>query len=102
MTKAGNKLGVPGLARGLSAIAGKVDLAHLPAQAWIDGKGRVRKFTYTLTVPVAGTTISSEETLQFSNFGEPVDVVAPAASDVVPFTQVPDFFTQLGTNASSS
>jgi hypothetical protein len=100
--KAGNKLGAPGLSQGLALLGNKVDLAHLPAEAWVDGQGRVRKFTYSLSLSASGVSVTSSESLEFSNFGEPVNVITPAPDDVVPFKQVPDFFSQLSANASSS
>jgi hypothetical protein len=96
LAKAGKKLNAPGVASGVDQLkqAG-VDLAHIPGEAWIDSQGRVRKFSYSLGINAGGETGSATGTLVFSDFNAPVSVLAPPASDVLPFNQVPDYFSRL-------
>jgi hypothetical protein len=101
--KAGKKLNVPGMSEGLNQLKQSgVDLANIPAEAWIDNAGRVRKFQYTLVLTVEGQTASATGELTFSDFDAPVSVSAPPASDVESFRNVPDFFTQLAAGGSTS
>jgi hypothetical protein len=101
--KLGKKLNAPGLSQGLSALAGSgSDLQHAPADAWIDGQGRVRKFEYRLALTVAGNTGTVTADVLFSNFDEAVSISAPPPSAVEPFEDVPDYFTRLAQGLAGS
>ena len=77
-------------------LAGKgVDLADLgpiPAEAWIDGDGYVRRFSVSFDLaelskatPGAGATGVITETIELYAFGEPVDIAIPPADQVSTF-----------------
>jgi hypothetical protein len=96
LAKVSDKLGVSQLAEGIAKLGNVVDLHHLPAEAWIDGDGRVVRFDYTLEIPGPnGEKVTEVSDLRFSQFGEPVIVAVPPAADVVPFSQVPNLFKQM-------
>ena len=74
-------------------LAGRgVDLAELPAipaEAWIDDDGYVRRFTVSFDLaelsqvhPGADATGVVTETIELYDFDEPVDIVVPPASEV--------------------
>jgi len=85
------------LAKGIQALAGQVDLAHLPGEVWLDSRGRVRRFDMTISVRADGVPVTEVESMTFSDFGVPVTVVTPAASDTVPFSSVQGEFASLFT-----
>ena len=60
----------------------------VPFDAWIDGEGRMRKLTQSLTVEQMGQTGTAEVTLEFYDFGTQVDVAAPPAAEVQDGTQL--------------
>jgi hypothetical protein len=95
MSAATSAAGVPAFASALEQLKSELDLTKLPAQAWIDSDGRVRKFTITLEVSHDGDTAKVVLDFRFSNFGEPFTVAAPAAADTVPFSSVPHFFADV-------
>jgi hypothetical protein len=77
----------PAIARGLEALQG-LDLTHIPGDVWLDSAGRVRRFSYTLNFQIDGVAVAEVETINFSDFGAPVQITAPAAGDTVPFSAV--------------
>ncbi len=59
----------------------------VPAEAWVDGEGRVRKFSLTMDFAAAEQTAQLGEvkvtvTTEFFDFGEPVDITIPDPADV--------------------
>lgn len=60
--------------------------AQIPADVWIDAQGRVRRMRLSLNLPgsasstVAGGTMT--ETIEYYDFGVPVNVTLPPASEV--------------------
>jgi hypothetical protein len=84
----------PTFAKGFEALAGKVDLAHIPGNVWLDSAGRVRQFSYTIAFQTAGQAFSEVETTTFSKFGSSVEVTAPPAGETVPFSAVKNEFAQ--------
>jgi hypothetical protein len=85
----------PRFAQGFQALANEVDLAHIPGHVWLDSSGRVRKFDYTIAFQTGGLLFSEVETITFSRFGAPVQVTAPPAPEIVPFSTVRSEFAQL-------
>ena len=91
------------IAGGPSALqASGADLQHVPADAWIDGQGRIRKFEYRLGLRIGGSTGTVTADVIFSNFDEPVQISAPPASAVAQFKDVPDYFTRLAPGVAGS
>jgi hypothetical protein len=97
MSKSSKALGTDSFAASAEQLRGIIDLAKLPAQAWIDGEGRVRKFEFEMRASQGGESIKVVSIMTFSHFDEPVSVSAPPASDVIPFSEFPDFFSSFGT-----
>jgi hypothetical protein len=70
----------------------------MPVQVWLDAQGRVRQVAYQLSIPSAmssptvpgSTTVATSSsftaTIDFYDFGTPVDVSAPPANQVVDVT----------------
>jgi hypothetical protein len=88
-------LGANSLATAIGAVRKYVDVTRVPSEEWIDHAGRVRRFTMKLVVSDAGDNGTVLIELRFSQFGQPVNVTAPAASDTVAFSKVPNLFNQL-------
>jgi len=84
----------PSFAQQYEALSSKVDLAHIPGNVWLDSAGRVRQFNYTLAFQAAGVSFSEVATTTFSDFGLPVHVTVPPASETVPFSAVKKEFAQ--------
>jgi hypothetical protein len=102
LAKGSKALGANAFGSSLEQLRGVVDLAKLPAQAWIDGDGRVRKFRYDLNASQGGESVKVAAVLTFSHFNEPVSVSPPPASDTITFSQFPGFFTELGSAGQGS
>jgi hypothetical protein len=100
--KAADALKASSLGSSLEALGSYMDLSSIPGEAWIDGAGRVRKFEILLNGSVQGQSFKGIDEFQFSHFDEPVNVEAPAASDTVPFHDVPDFMTKVGAAAAAA
>jgi hypothetical protein len=55
-----------------------------PAEVWIDSKQLVRRMSLTMPMKAAGTTRTTMHmTMEFFDFGAPVDVTIPPADQVV-------------------
>lgn len=59
-------------------------VGEIPAEAWIDGDGYLRRLTVSLAV--AGQTIAS--TTEFFDFGEDVDIQVPGDDEVTDFSEL--------------
>jgi hypothetical protein len=77
----------------LKSLSSLVDLSKIPGEAWIDSDGRARKFEVTIDLAHGADQGRVVEDLYFSHFNEPVVVPAPPASDTVPFSEVPNIFS---------
>jgi hypothetical protein len=80
----------------IKSLGSLVDFSKIPGEAWIDSNGRARKFEITIDVAQAGQLGRVVEDLYFSHFNEPVVVEAPPATDTVPFSEVPNLFSNDG------
>jgi hypothetical protein len=74
LTKAGKQLGMG--ASDLSQLTTKT----IPFEAGFDGEGRLVR--YSLTIPAIGSEPPSKMDMTYSDFGLPVKVQAPAASEI--------------------
>ena len=74
--------------------------AKFPVDVWVDGQNLVRRETLTLTLPNGSAPTGSKLTLttDFYDFGVPVRVSAPPASEVIQMSQA---FKSLGSSVSS-
>jgi hypothetical protein len=59
---------------------------------WIDGQNLVREMSMNLQTSVVGTTASADMVVDFSNYGAPVQITAPAPSDTISY---PSFLQKL-------
>jgi hypothetical protein len=73
------------------------DQMVIPASVWIDDQYRPRRIEFSVTA--AGKTV--QMTMDYSNFGEPVVVTAPPASDVQDMSSVGDLLGQLDPTTST-
>jgi hypothetical protein len=87
------------LAQSLESLGKIVDLSAVPGEAWLDGQGRVRRFSFSITATQNGDKVTATDDFRFSRFGEPVVVTAPAASDTVPFRENRDYFSKVAAAA---
>jgi hypothetical protein len=69
-----------------SALA-SVNLGTLNFQVYVDNQGRLRSETTSMNLSVASAPLSVSETLNFSNYGSPVDIVPPPSGQVISFEQ---------------
>jgi hypothetical protein len=75
----------PASRKSLESASKAMATATMPADVWIDEKGRPRKMTFTMTgKPQAGSkgNPTMAGTATFSDFGTPVTVTAPPAAEV--------------------
>jgi hypothetical protein len=102
LAKVTDKLGASQFAKAMQKLESVADLRHVPGEAWLDGDGRVRRFDYRIEISTEGQTVKELIDLRFSKFGAPVTITAPPASEVIPFSQVPDLFKQIQNGATPS
>jgi hypothetical protein len=95
-------LGTGSIASAIAAMRQYTDVTHVPSEEWIDGSGRVRRFTMTLTLSDGSDKGTVLLDLRFSRFNQPLSITAPPAADTVPFTQVPNLFKDLARSAGET
>lgn len=70
----------------LASTLGASGLEQVPFTAWIDGEGRLRRFTQELVIPAGeqtgGQEVTTSTTLELFDYGVAVDVQAPPAAQV--------------------
>lgn len=91
LDRAGSRNGAASTA--IQRLEAQLHQAALPIQVWLDDQGRVRQLKYSVPIPAApanaGSASSSgagggslDATMDFYDFGVPVDVTAPPASQI--------------------
>ncbi|MGO8870220.1 MAG: hypothetical protein ACLQPH_02260 [Acidimicrobiales bacterium] len=73
----------------LQRIESELHTTSFPVQVWLDDQGRVAQMSYQITVPASSATSSATSvsiTVGFYDFGTPVTVTAPPASQVYDIT----------------
>jgi len=65
----------------LNATSSKVR-SVFPADMWIDGQGRLRRMSYTITTTTSKGTNTAKTTIDYFSFGAPVSVQVPPADQV--------------------
>jgi hypothetical protein len=70
----------------------------IPTDVWIDGDGLPRKIVETLSGSAAGDSVTSRTTMEFSDYGTPVHVKIPPASDTASYQQFLDAKAQSQTS----
>ena len=81
--------GVPLAAQAeLKRLAAKLGSTTLPVEVWLDAQGRLRQLTYHVSVRATAKTPPAmvSSTVDLWDFGVPVNVVAPPASQVLNVT----------------
>jgi hypothetical protein len=76
----------------LQKLEASLHLSTFPIQVWLDDRGRVAQESYQVTVPASSATASATSvslTIGFYDFGTPVEVAAPPASQVFDITSQP-------------
>ena len=61
---------------------------HAPVDVWVDGDGHVRRETTNFNYGTGLQQAQTAVTMNFSDFGAPVDVTVPAAGDVTDVTSL--------------
>ncbi len=69
-------------AEALKKLSATLGSTSLPVEAWIDGKGLLRKVRIKLSESVSGQTIGADVSLEYFNFGAQPSVTAPSGSEV--------------------
>lgn len=67
-----------------SAGLERMGTTTLPADVWIDGDGQARKISMSFDTPAGGVS----ETIEYYDYGAPVDVTAPPANEVGDFSSL--------------
>jgi len=70
----------------------------IPTDVWIDGDGLPRKIVETLSGSAAGDSVRTRTTMEFSDYGAPVHVKIPPASDTASYRQFLDAKAQSQTS----
>ena len=60
----------------------QVDVADVPIDVWVDDEGLLRKYEIEVDLEQGGQKLSTFVGLELFDYGEPVDVDLPDASDV--------------------
>ena len=55
---------------------------------WVTPDGLLVKVEQSMTLEVSGQTIDSLTTVNYSDWGKPVDITAPPADEVIPASQL--------------
>jgi hypothetical protein len=84
------------------SFASSLDTATLPVDVWVDGQARVRRIAISLPMPPgsgmpAGLRVS--EAVDYYDFGVPVRVSAPPASEVMSASQVSQSMSSSGSGS---
>jgi hypothetical protein len=66
----------------------------IPAEVWVDGQGLLRKMTFTETISsgpgAAQGEVTVQMTMEYYDFGVPVDIMLPPESEVVDIFEIID------------
>lgn len=65
-------------------------LGNVPVEVWVDDDGLARRLRIGLDQPsgAAGESIAGSMTIDFFDYGQPVDIEVPSPDEVTPFTEV--------------
>jgi hypothetical protein len=65
-----------------------IGTTSFPADVWIDAEGRMRKMRYVIDFKLGGTTTKVNTTLELYDFGTPLKVKVPPASDTADLAEL--------------
>jgi hypothetical protein len=65
----------------------QVTAASATAKVYVNDSGQLARTSSTTTSTVSGSTVTVSQTNDFTDYGTPVSIAIPPASQVVPFTQ---------------
>jgi hypothetical protein len=71
-------------------------IATVPETIWVDGGGRVRQIESTTTLGTPSGPVTNSLQIDFSKFGQSVNVTAPPASSVTSITSIDQLGSTLG------
>ena len=67
----------------VSTAMSQLGMSTLPAETWLDADGLPRRFSYDMKLPVPGAPQTVHFSMDFFDYGKPVSVSIPPASDVI-------------------
>jgi hypothetical protein len=76
------------LSKAAKSLPQGTSLKSLPVDVWIDGDNQLRRMVLNYSATVSGQAASTKMQMDFSNFGEQLNVQAPSASDTVDMTSL--------------
>jgi hypothetical protein len=85
----------------LRQISSSVDFRQLSFRLYIDANGLLRREIQSTQVTVSSGSVTADETLDFSEFGSAVNVVAPPSDQVVDFGQFLKSVEQAGSSGQT-
>jgi hypothetical protein len=67
------------LGSSIKDVADMTGTKQMPADVWVDGRGRLRKLSVKMHLRIAGKTLTSTQDVELSDYGTPVHVNIPSA-----------------------
>lgn len=64
------------------------NLKTLPVDVWVDGQNLLRRVSESYTATTVGSTVATSMQMDFTNYGEQVNVQVPSASETVDMTSL--------------
>ena len=77
----------PSLPSWIRDATSQVDFAHVTMKVYVDGGGLLRRWTQSMRVTTAVSTLDTTDTMDFSDYGAALQVSAPPPDQVLPFDQ---------------
>lgn len=71
----------PSKLSGASKLEQLADVTYEPVDVWVDAQGLVRRMRLAYAAAAGGTAVSTETTMEFARYGEPVSVHVPSAAE---------------------
>jgi hypothetical protein len=78
-----------------------VSLPTIVGDVYVTTDGLLKAVHLPITYSIAGQTFSMDMTMTLSNYGTPVTVTPPPASQVLPFSQLPGALGSLGNSGNT-
>lgn len=80
-----------------------LNISSLPITIWVDHEGIIRQLSYTINAQLSnGSAVEISSTISYSNFGEPVSIQAPPASEVEPYSSFISPYPGLSTQSTTA
>ena len=91
-----------GLPAWMKRITSQISDTGLSYRVYIDGSGQLRRLESDSTESADGQTVATNETLDFSGYGETLTIAAPPSGKVVPFLTFVKIANSEGSNSAST